>query len=207
MNKMLNVFRMLAQSLLLFVAFSFAMTAQANEEAETLVKSVSDKVLQILNDNKETYLSDPDSLFSLIETEVMPFIDFSTMAKLTLIKHWKAATEEQRTQFSEAYKNMLIRTYTESFDKYTGARLEVLGSDARREGYVSVKCEVLPGNLPVEYDLRQVDGTWKAYDMTFEGVSMIKNYRNSFDREIEQSGLEALIQRLQNGDDVTEVKS
>lgn len=89
----------------------FAAPVWANAQAENLVTTINSRIFTILQQRHAELKADPDSITSFVQQEIIPFVDFAGMTKLTLGKHWKTATPQQRQRFSQAYKAMLIRSY------------------------------------------------------------------------------------------------
>ena len=131
---------------------------------------------------------------------MLPVIDFDAMAKLTLGKHWRSASASQRTRFTNAYREMLIRSYGKIMLKYAGASIRAGNSVAgKKAGYVTVRTVVTPrggASVAANYDVRKLSGIWKAYNVQVGGVNLITNFRTNFTREVSVKGLEALIDRL-----------
>ncbi len=53
--------------------------------------------------------------------------------------------------------------------------------------------------VPVNYSLRKTPEGWKAWDVVIEGISYVKSFRNDFGAEIDQRGLDAVIERMEKG--------
>ncbi len=190
--------------LLLNIGSNIGSGALAAElSAHDLVKSKTQAVMALLQEKQATFASDPKALYDLVQTEILPLVDFETMAKLSLGLPWRRATPEQRERFVAEFRTMLVRIYTTSLLEYVGATIEYLAprdDDGGRDGYSKVYTKVImgQGKAPVEviYSLREKDGVWLAYDVSIEGVSLIKNYRTSFSRVVTEAGLDVLIERL-----------
>ncbi len=169
--------------------------------AENRVISVSNRILQLLDKNKAVLKKNPAALTSLVQKEILPFIDFDAMAKLTLGKHWRTATPAQRIRFTNAYKNMLVRTYAKRMLEYAGATMRAKSSvPNRRPGYVTVRTVVVPKNgapIAANYEVRSKSGQWKAYNVEIAGINMVTNFRTNFTREVSAKGLDSLITRLE----------
>ena len=169
--------------------------------AENRVLSVTRGIVKKLDANIAVYKSNPNKLTALIRNEVLPFIDFEAMSKLTLGKHWRAATKQQRARFINAFREMLIKSYGKSMLKYTGSVIKAGNSTPNRKpGYVTVKTIVTPpGRPPIKanYDVRNKSGSWKAYNIQIAGISLITNFRTNFTREVSAKGLDSLIARLE----------
>lgn len=169
--------------------------------AEKLVRDNAQKVLQILSDNKDKVKEDPQFLYKLVNEVILPNVDFTAMSKLVLAKNWRSASEEQRNRFVEEFKGMLVRTYTNSLTDYAGnTEIVYLKSVDKKEGkYVTVYTEIVQSgkpNIPVDYSLRKTSEGYKIYDVVIEGLSLVKNYRTSFSKQISETSLDALIEDM-----------
>lgn len=172
-----------------------------SNEAEKLVRDTGQKVLQILSDNKAKIKNDPQFLYKLVNEVIVPKVDFTAMSKLVLAKYWRTASDEQRNRFVSEFKGMLVRTYTNSLSEYAGnTDIHYLKSVNRNEGkYVTVYTEIVQlgkPNIPVDYSLRQTDAGYKIYDVVIEGLSLVKNYRTSFAKQIADTSLDSLIEDM-----------
>lgn len=176
-------------------------SATPQSDAEAQVVAVNSRIFQILQQHKPQLAANPASITAMVEREIIPFVDFDAMSKLTLGKHWKSATPSQRTRFGNAYKTMLIRTYASRMLDYAGAKISVTRSIEKKADYVSVYATIQPVGFPMEaatFDVRLVNGSWKAYNVTTKGIDLITNFRTNFTRDISTSGIEALIKRLES---------
>ena len=181
--------------------YSGGLMAEPSAEAEQLVRDNASRVLKILDENKGRLENNPKLIYTLVDEIIEPNVDFESMAKLILKKHWRAATPEQRERFIREFKGMLIRTYTRSLNEYAGnTEIRFQKSVSRKEGkYVTVYSEIIQSgkpNIPVSYSLIRHDNGYKIYDVVIEGLSLVKNYHTSFSPKIEKVGLDALIDDL-----------
>lgn len=188
---------------LLLLYVSFMQTAIAVDlRAKNVVNMVNQNVMQSLRTNKERYAANPDQLYSLVQHDLLPFIDFLSFSKLILGKHWKTATPVQRQRFQKAFQGMLMRTYTKSLLEFTNSVLtisrEVPGA---KPSYAKVYGDFSAGTgkpkSRVIFEMKQEAGQWKAYNITVNAFSLVKNFRTSFGKEISQFGLDGLIDRLE----------
>jgi len=176
---------------------SFAATTPPDE----LIKQTSDKVLSTLEMNKEKYKSQPEEIFKLVNDIILPHLDFRAMSKLALGKNWRKADNDQQTRFTEAFKTMLVRTYSKSLTEYAGQEIKYLPYRPPAEGKrtTKVKTVIDQGSgpeIPIIYSLRIKDDIWKVYDIKIDGISLVTNYRNSFASDIRKVGIDGLIEQL-----------
>jgi phospholipid transport system substrate-binding protein len=184
----------------------FAGSAQAQDAAklgpQELVSKVANDTLKDLDANRAEYAKNKSKVRELVDKNMLPYFDTAYSAQLVLAKHWRTATPEQRKRFVEAFYQSLLQNYGEALLEFTPDRLKILpfqGNPADK--LATVRTEIRRDNgsrVPVNYSLRRGDdGGWKAYDVQIEGVSYVKSFRTDFGAEIDQKGLEAVIQRLE----------
>ena len=185
-----------------------AQTAPANVAAavpgpapQELMQGVSQDLLRELDANRAAYAKDPTKLRGLADKYLLPHFDVDYSARLVLGKHWRTATDAQKKRFIDAFYQSLMRNYGDAVAEFTADRLALLPFKGDlASGTATVRTEVKRSNgtpVPVNYSMRATPEGWKAWDITIEGISYVKNYRTDFGAEIEQKGIDAVIQRLE----------
>lgn len=147
------------------------------------------------------FVKDFAQITDFVESAIYPHVDFNRISALVLGKYWRDATPDERAQFNKEFQNLLVRTYSRAFVEFKDWSVRFLPlkmeSDATK---VVVKTEILqPGIQPIAVDYRMVliRGKWKAYDILIEGVSLVTNFRTTFNNEIRNRGsLAAVIETL-----------
>jgi phospholipid transport system substrate-binding protein len=182
---------------------SFSLPALADEETpDQVVNSVARDLLTDISNHRAEYHKDPAQLRKVVDKYLLPRFDSEYAAKLVLSKHWREATPEQRKQFIDGFYQSLIANYGEAVVDFTLDRLKILPYKGNPgDTNATVRSEISRSNgttVPVNYTLHKVDGGWKAFDVTIEGVSYVKSFRTDFGTEIDQKGLDAVIKRLQS---------
>lgn len=181
-------------------------SAQAMPEPQALVKEASDNMLKALKQHEAELESDPQKIYSLVQDILIPHFDFERMAKLALGRSWRDASAEQKAKFVEEFRLLLVRTYSTAMLEYTNEeiRFPPFRGDIEK-GRVSVPMEVVQPNgpsLPMVLSLYKNKGDeWKVYDVKIEGISLVTNYRSSFNRDIRTNGMDALIASLSKRND------
>ncbi|HEX5056074.1 MAG TPA: ABC transporter substrate-binding protein [Gammaproteobacteria bacterium] len=176
--------------------------AKPDSDPQALVASVTEKILQTIKDNRAR-LGDAEFVAQKIEELIVPHIDQIAMSKLALGKHWRTATPEQRNQFVEEFKNLLIRTYKTSLVNYNDQTVDMLPfrPSAEQDRAVVSSSIKRAGGPPIRinYSMRyKPEDGWKVYDIVIEGVSLVTNYRSTFDREIMTGGMDKLLESMRN---------
>ncbi len=194
--------RFTAVALLLAVFVAGDASAADRRSPEQIVAETSAQVLEALNRDKARFEENPVQIGALINEVVVPILDLTSMCRLILGRHWKGASERQRADFREEFKGMLIRTYAKSLVGHSDAKVKVLPARGTQEGryhIVQTELDIGSGKAPLQvaYVFRNNgENEWKVFDLKVDGLSLAKNFRTSFDQEIGETSLDALIQRL-----------
>ena len=168
---------------------------------QELMQKISQDLLHELDANRAAIAKDPTRLRGLADKYLLPHFDVDYAARLVLGKHWRTATEAQKKRFIDAFYQSLMRNYGDAVAEFTEDRLRILPFKGDlASGVATVRTEVKRSNgtpVPVNYTMRATPEGWKAWDITIEGISYVKNYRTDFGAEIDQKGIDAVIQRLE----------
>jgi phospholipid transport system substrate-binding protein len=175
--------------------------AAAQQAPDALVKSVADEVLRIVREDRALAQGDTSRMAQLIEEKIVPHFDFERMTRLAVGRSWRDATPEQRETLVDQFRTLLVRSYSAAYSAYNHIVVEVrplrLQPD---EDDVQVKSQIkLPGGAPpvnVDYSMVRNSDTWKVYDVTVDGVSLVTTYRSTFAEEVRRGGIDGLIRSL-----------
>lgn len=192
------------KSLLLPFVLLLALSGLARAELapEELVRSTADVILAEIKKNREVYARDYNKLYQMADAKVLPHFDFRRMAQWVLGRSWRDATPEQRDRFVTAFRDLLVRTYSQALLNYKDEQILYLPVQRKPDDTeVLVKTEVQQSggqaNIPIHYSFyKNKDGAWKVYDVTIEGVSLVTNYRSVYASKIRDQGIDALISEL-----------
>lgn len=167
-----------------------------------IVAQVAQETLEELDRHRAEYRKDPRRLRELVDRIMLPHFDTQYAAQLVLAKHWRSATPKQRERFIEAFYQSMLQSYGEALLEFTPDRLRILPHQGKPDDRVTtVRSEVRRDDgsrVPVNYSLRKTPEGWKAFDVQIEGVSYVKSLRTDFGAEIDQKGLDAVIDRLES---------
>ena len=192
----------MSKLLAFFAALLFAGSAAAQQQLgpDQLVQKITDEVLAAIKSDKQLAAGDKQKAVKLAEEKVLPYVDFEQATRLAIGRAWREATPEQRKRLVTEFRNMLVRTYSNAISAYEGQTLKVLparGKQDPEETVVRTQFVRAGGQpLPIDFTMHQKDGTWKVYDITVEGVSLVMTYRSEFDAIVKQKGIDGLIQAL-----------
>ncbi|MCP1631923.1 phospholipid transport system substrate-binding protein [Kerstersia gyiorum] len=190
---------------LLLGAAATASAADINRQAEPneFVEQVALQALDVLKQDEGALRGDISAVNRIVDQYVLPYVDFQRTTRLAAGKYWREATPQQREALADAFRGTLIRTYSGALsqvDNTTKVAMMPFRGDATKNDVV-VRSRITPhrGAEPVQVDYRlnrAADG-WIIYDLNVEGIWLIENYRNQFAQEIAKSGMDGLIQALQ----------
>lgn len=192
------------KAIILLALFGFGLAAHADDQRtpDQVVDSVAKQLLSDLGQHREEYRKDPAALHKMIDKYFLSNFDTEYAAKRVLARHWREATPEQRKAFISAFYESLVNNYGQALLDFTADRLKILpyrGDPG--DTNVTVRSEIRRSNgtvVPVNYSLHKTADGWKAWDVVIEGVSYVKSFQTDFGSEIDQKGLDEVIQRLQS---------
>ncbi len=135
-----------------------------------------------------------DEVFRLISDN----FDFKVMAKRILATNWHKASDEQRRRFIDLFTRLLTRTYWSRIRDYRDEQVEYRGERIKRERYARVDTEIVTADkrIPITYRLLNRKGRWKAYDVIIEGVSLVQNFRTSYQAIVRKEGIDGLLRQM-----------
>lgn len=164
---------------------------------ESAVKQLAEK----MDGRQEELASDRDSLYALIDEVLLPRFDRKFAAQMVLAKHWRAASEAQRSRFIDAFYQALLRRYADGLLEFEQNQVNVLpfrGDDSKPRAKIKSTVELNDGTkIAVEYELVKRETGWLLFNVVIEGISYIRNFRTELDSEIRNTSLDAVIERLE----------
>lgn len=197
---------------ILLVALTFlAGAAHAAEMApDVLVRETAQDVLAIVKKDKDIQAGSQKKLHDLVEAKVLPHFDFRLMTQYAVGKHWRQATPAQQDALAGEFRTLLVRTYSTSLSAYKNQTVEYRPFKMQpADTEVTVNTQVIqPGGqpVPIDYRLQKEAGGWKVFDVVVDNVSLVTNYRGSFNTEIGKSGIDGLIRMLSDKNQVAAKK-
>ena len=202
-------FASVASAVLIAASSVLAPAAQAGgscdaanpEDALVLVRDTTDDLFSAVDAYPGRISDNPADARALVEKYITPHVDLEGFSKLVLGKHWRRATPEQRDRFLAQFHNLMLRTYATAVTTYSGIRIEYLPMrEETRENFATVRT-VIPRpdgeGVKVSYRLYCRNNVWKLFDVIIAGVSMVTTYRSAFSAEVNKSGLDGLIEVLE----------
>ena len=192
-------------SVVMLVVSLASQPAQAEQQPDTLLRETIEQLLDELRSNRLDYEADKCQLYSLVNNLVLPQFAVDKTVRLILGKHFKAASPEMRSRFTDAFMKMMIRTYATAMFEYTEQGLvppppEILELNESAVTVLLRQRVPVAGQAPVLVDYvmwRSKDDHWRILDIRIDHVSLVMAYRLQYDPMVKAKGLEALIHRLE----------
>jgi phospholipid transport system substrate-binding protein len=178
-----------------------APSANASETRapDVLIKEVSSEVLDAVKSDSSIRAGDVQKVIGLVDTKVMPHMNFQRMTASAVGRNWRQATPEQQKRLQEEFKTLLVRTYAGALGQVKDHTINLRPMrSVPTDKQVVVRTEVRGKGEPIQLDYRmeKTDAGWKIYDMNILGVWLVENYRGSFTQEINAGGIDKLIAKL-----------
>ena len=177
------------------------MAASADKAPDVLVRDVTNEVLDIVRADKAIQSGDTTRVIELVDAKVLPHFDFRRMTMLAVGRDWRQASAEQQGRLTDAFRTLLVRTYSNALTQYRDQRIEFRPSRfAPADTRVQIRTEVVQAGaqpIGIDYMLEKGEQGWKVFDVIVAGVSLVTNYRSNFGQEIARGGIDGLIRSLE----------
>jgi phospholipid transport system substrate-binding protein len=187
----------LTAALVLSLAPSRFLAPAFADEPMSVVKATVNQALDVLRDKTTPLAQRQDKLRQIVATS----FDFTEMAKSALGYHWKDITPAQQQEFTTAFVAFIEDSYLSKINDYSGQQVNFLRASNEGPQYAQVNTDIVQPKgdaIHVNYRLLQENSTWKIYDVTVDAISIIANYRNQFNRVMNNKGYDTLIQDLKS---------
>jgi phospholipid transport system substrate-binding protein len=198
-----RVFAQAAACCILLASVGFAPMAMAADEApDALIKRLSDEVLSDIKADKAIQAGDTNRILALVDSKIMPNVNFQRMTAAAVGPAWRQATPEQQKRLQDEFKILLVRTYSGALAQVNDQTISIKPQrSAPTDSEVVVRTEIRGRGDPIELDYRmertpgQGSG-WKIYNLNVLGVWLVETYRSQFAQEINSKGVDGLIAAL-----------
>lgn len=184
------------------LCFSFFATAVSAQDLapDAQVKKITDEVIGIIKQDQDIRAGNQKKINELVDAKVLPHFNFSHMTALAVGRNWPKASAEQQKALTSEFRTLLVHTYSSALSTYKNQVIEVKPLRAAAgDTDVTVRTQVKqPGTEPVsiDYSMEKSPSGWKVYDVVVGGVSLVTNYRETFNAEIRDRGVDGLIKSL-----------
>lgn len=188
-----------AASLTVAVGFVQAQAPAAVTGPDALIKQVSTEVIDTVKSDKAIQSGDVGKIIALVDSKVMPHVNFQRMTSSAVGRNWRSATPEQQKRLQDEFKTLIVRTYAGALTQVKDQTVQLKPFRAAAEdSEVVVRTEVRGKGEPIQLDYRleKSPAGWKIYDVNVLGVWLVEQYKSSFAQEIGSGGVDGLIAKL-----------
>lgn len=188
------------------LGLSAGSVSAAGQGPDEMIKKLSDELLDLIRSDQSLQRGDLDHVMAMVDKKVMPHVNFTRMTASAVGPAWRQATPEQRQRLQDEFKKLLVRTYAGALKQVDDQSVEVLPLRAGPDDNdVVVRTRVLGGREPVQVDYRMERAPdapegWRIYDLNVLGIWLVANYRSQFRQQINQNGIDGLIDALASRD-------
>ncbi|MBY0474714.1 MAG: ABC transporter substrate-binding protein [Nitrosomonas sp.] len=193
--------RFLGLMILMFANLVASSAWSVDLAPDRLVDRTVKEVIGIIQKDEELKSGDREKMFDLIEAKILPHFNFSRMTQLAMGQHWSKAQPEQQNKIVNEFRILLVRTYSNALTSYHDETIKVNPlPDLGDRTETKVRTMVIQGKgkepVPIDYSMEKKPDGWKVYDVTVAGVSLVTNYRGSFNSQVRKGGVEGLLKAL-----------
>jgi phospholipid transport system substrate-binding protein len=174
----------------------------ADEAPDAMIKRLSDDVLAAIRSDKAIQAGDTNRILALVDTKIMPNVNFQRMSAAAVGPAWRQATPEQQKRLQDEFKILMVRTYSGALSQVDDQTVSVKPQrSAPTDTDVVVRTEIRGRGDPIQLDYRleKTPGQgagWKIYNLNVLGVWLVETYRTQFAQEISAKGIDGLIASL-----------
>ncbi|MFY7864056.1 MlaC/ttg2D family ABC transporter substrate-binding protein [Roseateles sp.] len=178
---------------------SFSVLAADASAPDLLIRQLSLETIEAVKSDKAIQAGDLQKIINLVDTKVMPHINFQRMTSSAVGRFWRQATPEQQKRLQDEFKTLLVRTYAGALTQVKDQTIALRPLRAAAgETEVVVRTEIRGKGDPIQLDYRleKTGAEWRIYDVNVLGIWLADQYRNSFAQEIGANGIDGLIKTL-----------
>ncbi|AAW84892.2 predicted ABC-type organic solvent transporter [Aliivibrio fischeri ES114] len=185
--------------------FSSAINAQEIDKTKPyeMMAQVSEITFARLKSEQSAIKTDPNILKTVVDEELMPYVNVKYAAYKLLGTHLKKTTPEERAEFVTAFRDYLVSSYAQVLTLYTDQKIVLEKAKKIPEGkrIISVRVDILDSARPtvkVDFKLRKnkKTGEWQAFDMVAEGVSLLSTKQSEWNGKIRKEGISSVSAEL-----------
>ena len=174
--------------------------ASAQDAPDAIIQKSTNEILAAIKADKDLAAGDQKKIEKLADEKVLPYFNFVRMTQLAVGRNWRDASDPQKKSLIDEFRLLLVRTYSTSLTQFRNQTIDVKPTKmVAGDTEVVVKTQInQPGGqpIPIDYSMEKSTGSWKVFDVLIDGVSLVTNYRSSFNTEIQKSGIDGLIKSL-----------
>jgi phospholipid transport system substrate-binding protein len=193
------VIKKLLLSCTLLTALVSAAPAHAEVAPDALVRQISVDVIDTAKADKAIQAGDLNRIIALVDSKVLPSVNFEVATRSAVGPQWRTATADQRSKLQAEFKTLLMRLYAGALSQVKDQTVEVTKTiPVAGSTQTVVQTEVRGKGDPIKLDYRldKFGDAWKIIDVNVGGIWLVQNYRSQFAGELSKGGIDGLINTL-----------
>ena len=184
--------RQFFSALLILVSFS---SFAASESAYQVVSQAGDKLFTRIKAEQAQIKSNSALLETIVEQELMPYIDYRYAAFKILGKHLRKTSKAQQKKFVTAMRQYLVKTYASALKQYKQQEVTFhppIKSSGRVVAVTAVISDEQRPDINIDFKMRlnKKKQEWQAFDMVVEGISLLTTKQAEIAKKIREQGIE-----------------
>ncbi|NVJ49421.1 MAG: ABC transporter substrate-binding protein [Gammaproteobacteria bacterium] len=181
-----------------------ALNTTAATEPKDMLESAAKNIITYLEANQAKLAENPQLSVDLVKKELVPYIDQEGLGRRVLAQEWRNATPKQQQEFVALFVDLVIETYAKGLAQYSGQTFEFEETEYNdKQTLARVKSQMNQTDgepVKIDYLLKKPKGLdeWRVVDVRIEGISMANSYKNQFAQQIQNEGLQSVLDKLAN---------
>lgn len=181
------------------MALAQALWAQASPVP--MLENTATQILATLKKNKANLKQNHQLIYQAVERYLLPNVDVYGMSRSVLGRQaWNNASAAEKEEFTHVFTKLIIRTYANPMAEYTDETVKFLPLRGSVDGrFLRVNSVIIRSNgqnIPLSYSLVAKNGSWKIYDLSVEGVSLLQSFHSQFGEILQNSSMKDLIAQM-----------
>ena len=169
------------------ITLTVANIASADASPTDTVRGSVDSILTLLQNKDLDQATRRKEMRKVINGR----FDFRAMSQRTLATNWKKASKEQQQEFVQLFSQLIENTYIGRVEAYTDEKVDYPGEKVKgKKAVVETLILTASADIPINYKVYQKNGEWWVYDVIIEGISLISNYRSSYQEIVKKEGFD-----------------
>ncbi|MDH3527541.1 MAG: ABC transporter substrate-binding protein [Gammaproteobacteria bacterium] len=188
------MFKRLALIIMLSVIMAMPGLASADSAPIESVRTAVNAIIDILKNQELDKAVKRDRMREIIDSR----FDFLAMSQSTLATNWRKASKDEQQQFVKLFGQLIQNTYIGRVEAYTNEEVTYPSEKIKgKRAVVDTLIITSTADIPVSYKLYLKNNQWRVYDVIIEGVSLISNYRSTYQEIVKKEGFASLLARME----------
>lgn len=169
------------------------------QTADVFVKGITADLINTVRADKAIQAGDLRKAIALIDSKVLPYVNFQRMTASAVGRNWRQATPDQQKRLQEEFRTLLTYTYAGAVAQIKDQVVEFKPVRSRPEDTEVIVRSLVRGKgdpVQIDYRVEKAGDGWKIYDVNVLGAWLVETYRSSFAQEVTASGVDGLIAKL-----------